>query len=241
VGWSGCRRGPDRSRGGRLPQQSVTDGHRLHASDTRRLHYAGDGTERLSLLGANQRWGSRIPGTVRADSAACWTFRVDYNDHHSQEQRFCSRPTGLVVTGGQVSQRFTFRGFAIEDTSVFACEPPGVTVDLSATVGGSWSYSCQSRNAARGLTSTFTDRYTFLGRRQLDVGGGKVATLAYRVERSLRGDQSGTERNELWFDATTGLPVRVQRNAQLESRTSLGVVDYTERGTFTLTTATPRR
>ncbi len=203
--------------------------------------YVGRGTEHLSLLGAQQPWGSRIPGTVTATTSGCWTLRVEYNDHHSQGLDFCARPTGLVVTGGRVTQRFAFRGFTVDDTNEFVCEPPGVTVDVSAAVGTSWRYSCTSRNAARGLTTTFTDRYTFLGRRHLSVDGGDLAAYAYRVERSLRGDQSGHENNQLWFAAGTGLPVQVRRDAQLESQTQFGTMSYTEQGTFVLVSVTPRR
>jgi len=203
--------------------------------------YAGRGTEHLSLLGAQQPWGSRMPGTVTATAPGCWTFRVRYNDHHSQALDFCARPTGLVVTGGRVTQRFTFRGFTVEDTNEFICEPPGVTVNVSAAVGTSWDYSCMSRNAARGLTTNFTDRYTFLGRRHLSVGPRNLEAYAYRVERSLRGDQSGHERNQLWFAVGTGLPLRVQRDASLESQTQFGTIGYTERGTFVLASAAPLR
>lgn len=222
----------------RVPSRSDADFMRPAAGV---YTYVGRGRERLALFGASQRWGARIPGTVTATTRSCWTFRVEYNDHHSQVLDFCARPTGLVVTGGQVAQRFEFRGFTVEDTNVFSCTPPGVTVDVTATVGSSWEYSCTSRAATRGLTSTFTDRYTFLGRRRLTVDGREVRAHAYRVERSLRGDQSGKERNELWFAAGTGLPVRVHRQADLESPTPLGAVRYSEQGTFELASATPRR
>ena len=86
--------------------------------------YTGRGTERLSLLGAQQLWGSRIPGTVTATAPSCWTFRVEYNDHRSQELDFCARPTGLVVTSGRVTQRFEFRGFTVEDTNEFRLPAP---------------------------------------------------------------------------------------------------------------------
>ncbi len=118
---------------------------------------------------------------------------------------------------------------------------PGVTVDVTATVGTAWEYACESRAVTRGLTSTFTDRYTFLGRRRLTVEGAEIRAYAYRVERSLRGDQSGNERNELWFAARTGLPIRVRREADLESPTPFGTVSYTEQGTFALASAAPRR
>ena len=202
--------------------------------------YRGRGTERLSLLGAQQQWGSQIPGTVTATDPGCWRFRVEYNENHAQELDFCARPTELVIMAGRVTQRFDFGGFTIDEGNEFVCDPPGTTVRVTARSGDSWRYSCVGRNLARDLSVRFTDTYTFLGRRRLSGREGDIEAYAYRVVRTLRGDQSGREDNELWFSTSSGLPVRVQRDAQLKIPSMVGTVTYTERGSFTLTSVTPR-
>ena len=51
--------------------------------------------------------------------------------------------------------------------------------------------------------------------------------------------QTGTEVDEWWLDARTGLPVRLIIDANIQSDTPVGKADYIEKGQLELTTLTP--
>ena len=52
--------------------------------------------------------------------------------------------------------------------------------------------------------------------------------------RTISGDQDGTEELDLWFERDTGLPVRNERAVTLRTGSPLGVLTYTETGSFEL-------
>ena len=203
--------------------------------------YRGGGIERLSVLDANQRWGPRLPVTVTATDPGCWTFRVEYSTNHVQETFYCARDRVLEETGGRTEQRFNFGAFAVDDTQVFTCRPPGQTIRVAANQNDSWQQSCRGRSVERGTTLTSAGTNTFLGRERVRVGGSPVEADHYRVDRTLSGDQTGTERNEFWYAVRSGLPLRIRRDVRVESPSPLGAVLYTERGTLTVASLTPTR
>ncbi|MGZ8762373.1 MAG: hypothetical protein ACXW2Y_03510 [Acidimicrobiia bacterium] len=203
--------------------------------------YRGGGTERLSVLDASQQWGPRLPVTVTATDLGCWTFRVEYSTNHVQETFYCARDRLLEETGGRTKQRFDFGAFAIDEVQDFACRPPGQTIRVAARQGDSWQQSCTGHSVERGTTVTVAGTNTFLGRERVRVGGSSVEADHYRVDRTLTGDQTGTERAEFWYAARSGLPLRIRRDVRVESPSPLGAVVYTESGTLTIGSVTPRR
>jgi hypothetical protein len=203
--------------------------------------YRGRGSEHLSVLGAAQEWGPRLPVTVSTTEAGCWTFRVDYSTHHVQETTYCATDHGLEERGGRTEQRFDFGAFAVDDTQVFTCDPPGQTIRVAARRGDSWRQSCTGRSIQRGTTVTSAGTNTFLGRVRLRIAGRTMDAYRYRIRRTLRGDQSGTEENAVWYDVRTALPLRVVHDIRVESPSPIGAVVYTEQGEYEMTSTTPRR
>ncbi len=203
--------------------------------------YRGTGTERLSVLGAEQHWGPRVPVTVSATSPECWRLRIEYSNHHRQDFDYCARNATLLETGGRTAQRFDFKTFKVDDLTEFTCDPPGVAIRVNATRGASWRQSCAGTSVQRDTRVTSTGRNTFLGMRHLKVAGRTIEAYAYRNDRTLSGDQSGSEHNELWFAVGSGLPVRYTRDTTVESPSPLGAVTYSEHGTLTLATLVPER
>lgn len=203
--------------------------------------YRGTGTERLSVLGAEQHWGPRVPVTVSATSPECWRLRIEYSNHHRQEFDYCARDATLLETGGRTAQRFDFKTFKVDDLSEFTCDPPGVAIRVHATRGASWKQSCNGASAQQHTRVTSAGTNRFLGLRHLTVAGHTIDAYAYRQDRTLTGDQTGTEHNELWFAVGSGLLVRYVRDTRVDSPSPLGTVTYTERGILTLATVVPRR
>jgi hypothetical protein len=75
----------------------------------------------------------------------------------------------------------------------------------------------------------------------LVVDGESVRAFHYRLQRTLTGDQTGTEDTHEWYAATDGLLVRATRDTEVASPSPLGDVVDTELGEFRLASTTPRR
>jgi hypothetical protein len=203
--------------------------------------YRGTGTESLSVLGARQSWGPVIPVTVTTTGPGCWTVRIDYSTNHRQELDYCERGTRLLELGGRTRQKFDFGAFAADDTQAFVCDPPGVAVQVAAQPGDSWKQSCTGGSTTQNTRVVSAGPNTFLGVRTLRIAGKPVEAYVYRTDRTLSGDQSGREHDEMWFAVETGLLVRYRRDSKVRSPSPVGDVTYRETGTMTATTLTPRR
>lgn len=101
--------------------------------------------------------------------------------------------------------------------------------------------SCVGGSESRGTSVTSAGTRTFVGLEELEVAGDAVPTYHYRDERTLTGDQSGTEQAEIWYSAHDGLPVRIERTVDVDTPSPFGDITYTETGTLTLTSLEPRR
>ncbi len=66
--------------------------------------------------------------------------------------------------------------------------------------------------------------------------------MHYVSERTLSGDQTGTEHTEMWFAVDNGLPLRNERTITVVSPapSPLDSVTYTEHGSWALQSLTPQ-
>lgn len=203
--------------------------------------YEGSGTEQLSLLSTGQAWGPRLPATVTHSRHGCWTFRIDYSTNHRQWTDYCPRGRVLEEDGGRTFQSFDFVVSTIDDRNVFICDPPGEAIRVDAEPGSAWPQSCVGRSAERGTEVVSSGTNTFVGIETVEVEERPIRAYRYRSERTLSGDQAGTETSETWFRVSDALPLRVIRDVRVESPSPIGAVTYTEQGTYRLTSLVPRR
>lgn len=204
--------------------------------------YEGGGTEELSLLGTTQDQGPTLPATVTVDGR-CFTFRVAYNEHHAQEWRFCRRGDRLLEMSGTTEQEFDFVAFTVDDRTTLTCEPPAVRVDLAHEPGDRTEQRCEGVSERDG-SSTISDAVsTFVGPDTLTIAGETVDVLHYRLRSVVTGDRTGENTEEVWFAATTLLPLREEHTIRVESPAPapLGRVTYVEEGWFQATSLTPER
>jgi hypothetical protein len=204
--------------------------------------YEGDGAERLSFLSTHQPQGPTIPGTVTHTGDGCWTFQIEYNSYHRQTWDWCADDGTLVERGGTTNQQFDFVAFKVDETSVFTCDPPVVVVDLDARPGDTEPSHCRGVSETSDAVVSTDGTIEFVGGEDVDVGGASVASLHYRFDRELSGDQTGSERVDMWFAEDSGLPVRNTREISVESPAPapLDSVTYTEHGGWRLTSLTPQ-
>lgn len=203
--------------------------------------YRGEGTEKLSILGASQEWGPTLPATVLTNGEDCWVFSIEFSTNHTQETTYCPNTHGLEEDGGRTLQRFDFGAFAVDDENVFTCDPRAETIRVDADPGDSWRQSCTGHSASQGTTVTSAGPNTFVGLEQVRVEGELVDAFHYRQDRTLTGDQTGTSQDHIWFATDNALPVKIRRDVRVESPSPLGAITYTERGTFTLESLAARR
>jgi hypothetical protein len=202
--------------------------------------FAGNGTEKLSLL-TTQQWGSRIPVTVTEDTSRCWTYRVDYSTHHRQSIRYCAKGHVLQETGESTFQSFDFVAFKANDTNDVVCNPPIDRIRVDATPAAQWHAACDGRSRGRGTNFHSQGTDTFVGIETLHVGSELVPAYHYSVKRTVTGSQSGSERYDIWYSVLDGLLVKSDRHAEVKSPSPVGTVTYTENGTYALTSLTPQR
>ena len=199
--------------------------------------YTGSGTERLSVPPVRQDQGPEMPATVTHLDGGCWRFRIDYSTNHWQHWDYCATDKGLVERGGGSFQRLNLVAISVDVTTATECTD-AVAIDLSGAEGQALEQACTVSDE-KAVTGASTGRNVFLGREDAEVGGATVPVLHYRRERDLSGRQRGTEEVEVWFDAETFLPVRVERRIAIETDTPLGALAYEEQGDFQLQSIEP--
>lgn len=198
----------------------------------------GEGRERLSFQTTEQRMGPTMPVTVSLSGSDCFKMRIDYNANHWQTWNYCWREGSLIDTGGEVFQRFDLVVVAPESLSITTCDP-AVVLRPGMEVGDEWTQSCAIQASGTGPSSS-SGPHRYLGDEMVRVGGEDVLTRHVRDERTFTGAQSGTGRTDLWLDARTGLPVRAEWDLRVDSPSPLGTITYTESGSWTLDSLTPR-
>jgi hypothetical protein len=203
--------------------------------------FAGTGTEKLSLLSTTQHWGPRIPVTVTEDTNSCWTFRVDYSTHHWQSVRYCAKGRVLQETDETTYQVFDFVAFKAGDTNNVVCRPPIDRIRVDAKPGAQWHVACDGQSKSRGTKFHAAGTDAFVGVERLRVGKELVPAYHYSVERAISGSQAGRERYQMWYSVLDGLPVKTDRQVEVTSPSPIGDVTYVEKGSYALTSLTPRR
>jgi len=205
--------------------------------------YDASGSESLSFMGTRQAQGPTDPGTIVLRPGGCWQFRIDFNSFHRQTWNRCAKGPKLLESGGTTDQRFDFGAFGRSEHTEVKCVPSIVVADLAARAGTESPIRCSGRSRATKTTVEQTGVATFVGRDTLVVGGVRIAALHTRQDMHLSGGQTGAVHVDIWFASTTGLPLKEVHTIRVVSPAPapLNHVTYTERGSWRLTSLTPRR
>jgi len=202
--------------------------------------YDADGAESLSLLGTTQAWGPTMPATVTHEPGGCWRIRLDYSTHHWRAQLLCVEDGALVERAGESYQAFDF-GVLIENTSTFTCDPPHVLMRADAEPGDSWPVRCEGTSEEQGTTVVTEGTNTYVGRETVRIGDRDVPAHHYRQDRTMSGDQTGTQEEHQWYAVDTGMLLRARSEVEAVSPSPVGDVTYTESGEYTLASSRPER
>ncbi|HYA69602.1 MAG TPA: hypothetical protein VED63_12800 [Acidimicrobiales bacterium] len=201
----------------------------------------GQGDEHISFPPNSQRDGAAMPGTVTSLNGDCWRWRIDYNVAHSEEFVFCTGRAGLFQPTDINSQSWNFGVTTISNTARITCPASTVVLPARPTPGQTWQWSCPETNTSIGGKSVSTTTARIVGDDTVAVGGTPVAAVSEVQRTTVTGVQNGTVTEDWWFSRTSGLALRVERAITIHTTSPLGVITYTEDGSWQLSSLTPRQ
>ena len=206
----------------------------------------GDGSDSLDKPPLSQAQGPQMPASVEHRDDGCWTFRIDFSTNHWQTWVYCPAGSdgvepgvGLVEMGGDSYQRWDLGAVSFDTTSTFSCSE-GVIVSSDQEPGDEWNQRCTGTSTGSEGEAISSGPFTFVGSEEVDIGGEPVEALRYRRQRTMTGAQRGTETAEVWFSASSGLPLRNTRTIEASTNTVIGDVTYRETGSFVATSTKPQ-
>jgi hypothetical protein len=194
------------------------------------------GVESIGIPGFDENLGPNAPVTVTHGAEGCFTYRSDFNSHHWRSWTFC--PTATATFALRSSEGWTERkapGLDIATLATFDCEQPVDFLWTEATVGETRSGQCTGTNDIDDAVTGDAVTVEVLGTDRLTVGDQQVDVVHVRSTETFSQAQTGTEVDEWWLEADTGLPVRLVIDARLQG----GLSSYTETADLQLTSMTP--
>jgi hypothetical protein len=201
--------------------------------------YTGSGTEHTSFPPLTENQGPDIPATVVAQPDGCWVLRMDYNTHHWQDWTYCSASGSVTEQRGSTFSRRSIGGINLDNTSTFVCDPAAVVASAAAPAGATQPRSCAGSGTLVTATTTASGTMTDVGPETIDVGGQPVLTIHVHYDLAYTGAQTGSEKTDNWFAASTGLPVRNERHITVITDSPVGKITYTEDADLDLQTMQP--
>jgi hypothetical protein len=200
----------------------------------------GQGTERISFPPNSQTDGRTMPGSVQRLSGGCWRWSVDYNTAHSENYVFCPVAIGNLLSTNGNSQAWDFGMAKVTNVASFQCPARTLLLPGSIEVGKQLRWSCTGRNTSVAGTTVATTTARIVSLGSLEIGGTRVPVVHESQTTGLAGSQKGTVLEQWWFDASSGLPVRMVRNITVHTASPIGTITYTESGSWQMTSLSPR-
>ena len=194
------------------------------------------GRESIGLPGFDEDLGPNAPVTVTHGDDGCFTYRADYNSHHWRSWTFCPTATAtFALTGLDSWTERDAPGLDIATLSTYECDEPLDFLWAGATIGETRVGACTGVSDIDGAITEDAGRIEVLDLGTMEVGGERVDVVHVRTTDTFSRAQTGSEVDEWWLDATTGLPLKIVVDATLKG----GPSDYSETSTLQLSTLRP--
>ncbi len=198
------------------------------------------GTESVGIPGLDETLGPNAPVTVTHGDGGCFTYRADLNTHHWRTWTFCpTEGTTFALTGAEGGTLRKLPGLDFGSVNTYVFHQPVPFVWPGQAAGDT------RQGAGTGTADTIAgvtdDRVTVevLGTETLTIDGQQVEALHLSTLDTLTGAQPGTEQDEWWIDARTGLPLKLVFDVRSTSDSPVGTAVYTDRGQLELTSLRP--
>lgn len=193
--------------------------------------YETSGAERLSVGGITRTFPTST--SVIVTDARCTTMRWEPFEQHVESLVACPS------SGGSLSIRAipSYEEIAgTQTTMVLDCPAGTFLLPPDPRPGRRWRTTCHGS----GQTVTVSGQVVDTG--SVAVGGTEVPAVHTRLTMSMSGAESGTNPNDYWLSATTGLILRQSETVDVsQSAGPLGAVHYDERMSIALTSIDPIR
>ena len=124
--------------------------------------------------------------------------------------------------------------------STLRCSVALLSIPLAPVVDQVWPARCKGTSTQIHGALVTVGATRFLGQPILTIAGHKIPSVHIAVQWRLSGPQVGTERDDLWFDSRSGLPLQNRRGILVRTETPFGPSTYTENGEFVLRSLTPK-
>jgi hypothetical protein len=217
---------------------SGVDPYGTPASGVYTLH--GSGTERISFPPNSQSDSAVMPATVTSLGGGCWRWHLDYNTAHAEEFVFCSTSAGLTQPTNRNIQHWDYGAFTVSNVATVTCPSDTIVLPAITTSGQVSRWSCPETNTTvAGLARSDTSARV-VAVELLQVGHTEVRAAHEVQDTTVSGAQTGTVTENWWFDVATGLPLRVDRQILIHTNSPLGEITYTESGSWTMSSLSPR-
>jgi len=198
------------------------------------------GTEGVGVPGLDESLGPNAPVTVTHGDGGCFTYRVDFNTHHWRTWTFCpSDGATFALVNAVTSTTRNVPGIDFGSVNTYVCDTPVAYLWPDPEVGQVRSGSCTGTSDTIGGLTSDAGQVEVLDLDTVTIDGTDLPAVHLRSTDTFGDAQTGTEVDEWWLDARTGLPLRLAIDANVQSDTPVGKADYTEKGQLELTTLTP--
>jgi len=194
--------------------------------------YRADGEETVQvgvLPGQTRPLADRVTAVVvGAADRACFDVTLNLFAEHVEDTTFCVDPGGVTMQGNVKHQQIG----AISAQAKMTCDPE---VRITATAGSEHT-SCSLEMSAgpASLRSRLEGAVTVSPVEEAVVGSDAVRVVPVEIDRTITGDMAGRSVERFWFDATTWLPVRIEREMRLS-----GFANFDETSRLVLESTTP--
>lgn len=190
---------------------------------------SGEEVVQLGVLPSETR---PYPGTmsvvVVGSGPSCFTTTLNLIDQHTEDTTYCvEEGGGLSIESHEKHQQIG----AVSPDASMTCDPATLVADGAQTSELRCTLALSGGPAE--LTATLDGTAESTGD-TVTVGDEDVEATAVDVTYEISGDLSGSWRERTWFRSTDWLPLRIERELDLE-----GLATFTERSTLELTDLEP--
>lgn len=193
--------------------------------------YRTSGAEHLSLGDITRTFP---PSTaVIVTDARCSTMRWEPFEQHVEGLVACPAADGALSI---VSIPSYEEIAGTTTTTVVECPTDTYLLPPDPVVGRRWRSTCRAPGQTVVVTGQVVDTAP------VDIGGAAMPAVHTRLSMSMSGSESGTNPNDYWLSASTGLILRQSETVDVSQAAGpLGAVHYDEHMSIALTSAQPAR
>ncbi|MGH9080358.1 MAG: hypothetical protein ACRDYE_09860 [Acidimicrobiales bacterium] len=193
--------------------------------------YRTSGSERLSMGDITRRFPTSTDLIVT--DGRCATMKWEPFEQHIEGLVTCPSAGGaLSITSAPSYEQIA----GTQTTSDIQCPAAAYLLPPHPVAGQRWQVTCR----APGQTVLLTGQV--IGTARVGVGGTSVPAVHTRMSLSFSGAESGSNPNDYWLSASTGLILRQSETVDVSQQGGpLGSVRYEEQMSMQLSSIDPMR